>query len=273
MFVTFSGRRNNISDYPQFVRWKYYTRLPGSLLCIDDPMLQKFKDLALGWFYGDHNVSWLSLTADVIRKVAELKHISEKNIFLFSSSGGGYAALHIGALLKNVNVIAINPQIYPQLWPYAPEFTKITGIDLHSFDRYARNSLHEILVKSSSKFLIIVNCASKRDFVGQIFPFCNNVNISPKYGLVNKSNCWLWTYSTDIPYRPHNAFETNSILEIIVCLAFNIRDENAINYDIYKIYSNVWNDYYSMYNEKVMKNTLLIKKCEILKQRLQDKNN
>lgn len=268
LFVTFSGRRNMAKPLPQFVRWKYHTRLPGSLLCIDDPMLRKYQDLAIGWYYGDREENWLAYTATIIKKVAALKKIPPKNIFLFSSSAGGYAALQIGTLLEQANVIAINPQIYPQFWPYAQDFTKITGVNLNADDPFARNIFHERMATSRSKFLIIVNCASKRDFIGQIFPFCQSVKMSPRYGLVTQNNCWLWTYSTDTSYRPHNAFETNSLLSLIIDLIFKIRDDAHINTDIYSIYSDTWNDYYTMCNEKILKNKLLIDKCEIFKQRL-----
>lgn len=66
IYVLLSGGRtpskNGFSDtLPRFKRWSFYTAFDGNVLVFDDPMYFNHPKLAVGWFFGTKQCSYIDL--------------------------------------------------------------------------------------------------------------------------------------------------------------------------------------------------------------------
>lgn len=226
LFVTLSGARSRSVLEANFNRWSYYTYLNGHMLSFLDPMLSKYPDLLLGWFYGTESFNLLAQLAEIIETFAKSLNIDNQHIIFWSSSGGGSAALYLTAIIQGSSCLVYNPQIFLEEWPYAPEFTSITGIDLKKKDIFHRNNVAALMRQNTtSNFFIIGNVRGKNDFNGQLQKFANLFDIYPSIGITQKKNIVLGTVSVESE-RPHAAFESK---ELIVFLLYFLQKilENA----------------------------------------------
>lgn len=111
LFVLLSGYADRERlDPPVFQRWSWEKYFPGHRLYIADPSLHLDKDIGLAWYVGTSSAYIMPKIAELIANVATSAGISLDNVILYASSGGGYAALKLSALLSQVTSIVINPQ-------------------------------------------------------------------------------------------------------------------------------------------------------------------
>lgn len=237
LYVVLNGSRT--SPAPEFKRWSWYNVFEGDMLNIADPSYTINEELNLGWYYGTEDINYRELTAKIIRKIASILNIN--NIYLYASSGGGAAALHIGGLIENSTVIAINPQIVLDLYHYAPQFKKITGIDLSLEDKWHReNGAYYIKSSLSTKYLLVQNISSPDDFI-QIRALEKIMDKQFNYGLNRFGNVGIWLY--DIPSKvPHNAQENQILYYAIDKLARSLDHNNdwqELN-GMYIVISEMW---------------------------------
>lgn len=249
LIVTFDGARTLsggkiIREIPYFPRWSWYPFIDGNYLCIEDPMYYKYDRLKLGWFYGTKDEDYAEYISEFILIVANKLGVTQSNIILYGSSGGGTVAIRIGAILQDAKVVAINPQLSIKDWVYSDQFMEVTGIDLYSSDKYHRNDI-PYLVKhaQSSRFLIIMNCESRYDVMLQLKPFCEVMGYEklPHYGLSKYGNIYVWLYS--IPSgNPHNATEHYCIFYFIRQIIDYLHDEDFLSkYEDLILYINeIW---------------------------------
>lgn len=248
MYVFFNGSRgSDIASYaplPRFGRWSWGKLFHGTTLNIEDPMLYKYPNLNLGWYYGEKQRNCiLNTILQLVKKITD--QVNAKKIIFYGSSGGGYAALQAASMLSNSLAIAINPQIYPQNWGSANEFENITGINLNDYDPFDRNATDKLIQKSqSSKFFIIQNTLSPGDLKYQFFPFCSNVSISPNYGLSLNKNILTWLYATP---GGHSSVENKQILWFILNIALEFLNNKkfSLNSELieqYNLLSDIWFD-------------------------------
>ncbi|CAI8977558.1 tetratricopeptide repeat protein [Pseudomonas serbica] len=246
LYVFLNGSRGETPDkfapLPRFGRWSWHGLFNGSTLYIEDPMLYKYDDLNLGWYYGTKETSYLNLTLNIVKSISE-KTGNPKVIF-YGSSGGGYAALHLASMLPNSFAISINPQIELDKWGSASDFGRITEIDLLADDKHHRNSTAKKLIESNSKFLIIQNTLSLDDCKLHLFPLCKALDFFPDFGLSQKNNLLTWLYSTP---AGHNSTDNKHILFFILELALNFFNKpeykiTALDNQRYKIASELWHD-------------------------------
>lgn len=237
LYVVLNGSKT--SPPPEFKRWSWYTAFEGNMLNIADPSYLVNEELGLGWYYGTKEVNFRELTAKLIKKIASILRINA--IYLYASSGGGAAALHVGGLIENSTVIAINPQIILNLYHYASQFKNITGIDLTLPDKWHReNGAFYIQNSVSTKFLLVQNISSPDDFI-QIRALEKIMGKKFNYGLNRFDNVGIWLY--DIASKvPHNAQENQILYYAIDRLAksldFNVGWENLNS--IYIVISEMW---------------------------------
>lgn len=96
---------------PLFQRSSWASDFSDSVLNISDPTLNKMKNLRLGWYWGTQGSPLIDEISKLIVKIASSLGVKQKDIVIYGSSGGGYAAIRIGAYLNSgVCVVAINPQ-------------------------------------------------------------------------------------------------------------------------------------------------------------------
>lgn len=94
---------------PIFLRWRYQLELGlGSTLAVADPTLDLSGSMRLGWYIGTEHDELTPHIATAIRRTAEA--LGVRRIVLAGSSGGGFAALQVGALLPESVVLAMSPQ-------------------------------------------------------------------------------------------------------------------------------------------------------------------
>lgn len=222
LYVILNGSKT--SPPPEFKRWSWYTAFEGSMLNIADPSYMCNEKLSLGWYYGTEDLNYRELTAKIIKKIASILQISK--IYLYASSGGGAAALHVGGLIENSTVIAINPQIILNLYHYAPQFKAITGIDLALEDKWHReNGAYYIVNSPATKFLLVENISSPDDFI-QIRALEKILNKKFSYGLNRFGNVGVWLY--DIASKvPHNAQENQILYYAIDRLAKSLEADSG----------------------------------------------
>lgn len=125
IFVFFSGdilRKKN--SPPVFQRWSWAKFFPGSCLYVSDPTLVKYSQLTLAWYLGDAQFDPMEYICSFISELASKLGVLNKDIVLYGSSGGGFAALRSVCFMNDQKIVAINPQI------------DLSQYDNKSFDKY-----------------------------------------------------------------------------------------------------------------------------------------
>lgn len=112
---------------PVFSRWSWADNFPGHCLYIFDPTVYALP-LTLAWYCGTSDFDPAYTVARIVNDVCQSKDIQEENVFLYGSSGGGFAALRFSLFFPGSVPIAINPQI------------DITTFHLPSADGYLRKA-------------------------------------------------------------------------------------------------------------------------------------
>lgn len=197
LFVILSGARNSNESATLFRRWTYYPYINQNVLLIADPGLEKLSrsGLLLNWYLcNDGGLDkYYQLMSSVIRKIAQFLAIDEKNITIFGSSGGGYAALQISSYLKGSTHMAINPQIYLGKYSYFKYFQKITAISSQSLS--ALPSFDKVEERKDNLYFIAQNMDDESDCRNHFFPFLKRNNIDKVHiGLNCFNNLLLWVY-------------------------------------------------------------------------------
>lgn len=107
---------------PMFQRWRFQTELgAGPTMSIADPTLDLTADLRLAWYLGTDGTDLTPIIADTVTTVASA--LGVKNIVLVGNSGGGFAALQVGAHIDEAVVVAMSPQT--DLRQYVPRLTRL----------------------------------------------------------------------------------------------------------------------------------------------------
>lgn len=210
-------------EAPQFNRWSYYKFIDGCMFNIADPMYRMYKDLKLGWYYGNKNINIREYIAYIVKRMAEFLKINNQNIIFWGSSGGGAAAIECASLIKDSYCVAINPQIRLYDYYYAEEFYKITGNSLKDDNIYRNDNINFLKNAHNSKFLLLVNIRSRGD-MEQIKRICDELDITINYGINLYQNLIIWLYDAECkPYfLAHQAQEFYCIIFIIQWLKKNI---------------------------------------------------
>jgi pimeloyl-ACP methyl ester carboxylesterase len=93
---------------PRFERVRSLGDLGVNVLAIGDPTLDLDSSLSLAWYLGTRTLDLHEVLARVVSTVA--RQLGTGRTILLGSSGGGFAALQLGALLPGATVVAMNPQ-------------------------------------------------------------------------------------------------------------------------------------------------------------------
>lgn len=93
---------------PRFERFATLLKFNDSLLFFSDPTLRLDESLQLAWYTGWEGYDAQSHIAECVIKSSF--SLGAKKTILSGSSGGGFAALQVGALVPNSTVVAFNAQ-------------------------------------------------------------------------------------------------------------------------------------------------------------------
>ncbi|MFN3526795.1 MAG: glycosyltransferase, partial [Paracoccus sp. (in: a-proteobacteria)] len=111
LFVLFSGdAQREKNDPPVFQRWSWSPHFPGHCLYISDPMLHMHPEMGLAWYAGTEELDPLEPIIERALAMAKMTGLQAKDVVAYGSSGGGFAALRMAAMLPEAAAVAINPQ-------------------------------------------------------------------------------------------------------------------------------------------------------------------
>ncbi|MFC7465341.1 heparinase II/III family protein [Brachybacterium sp. GCM10030252] len=106
---------------PIFQRWRFQTEMgAGPTMSIADPTLDLSADLRLAWYLGTEETDMAPIIAETITTAASALGVT--SIVLVGNSGGGFAALHVGAHIDDAVVVAMSPQT--DLRQYVPRLIR-----------------------------------------------------------------------------------------------------------------------------------------------------
>lgn len=111
LIVFFSGlrpRTNKLTVFYNRITW--VDSFEYSCLFISDPTMLFDSTLRGGYYQGTLDWFGVEYCAEIISKIATSLNIVEKNILLYGSSQGGFAALATHAYLTRTKVLAESPQ-------------------------------------------------------------------------------------------------------------------------------------------------------------------
>lgn len=229
LYISLSSGIPTSIDTPLFTRWKYHNYFNGIYICIADPMLQINRKLPLNeptWYYGYQDKDIFKSIKLLIEKISHIYNIDSKNITILGSSSGGFAAMYLGCILNNINVIALSPQLAPKLWSTSSNFENINKCNLHD-SQNNKNDVSQLLQATNTTFFIVFNDVSKKD-VQQINLLTDVKNIP--YGISKYSkNTFFWKHSTH-GLNPHNCNPEKYGMIILDWLLQEHRKGNDINY-------------------------------------------
>ena len=199
---------------PIFKRWSYYSFVGADTVVINiaDPMFYEYEKLALGWYYGSKNTSYLYYLSEIIKKIQNLFAIENRNTFLFGSSGGGYVSLQLSMYFNDTTHIVINPDIVA--------------------DKISRKL---------NKFIILQNLTDEHDCTCHLFPLLKKINIGKAHlGLNCYDNLFVWLYTC---VGGHNAQGDQYMFSYIIYLTNKVaNDEEITDFDffLFKNLSILW---------------------------------
>ncbi|MDD6088234.1 MAG: hypothetical protein PUB69_02825 [Desulfovibrionaceae bacterium] len=203
LYVSFSSGRELSASYPKFVRWKYRPFFDGSMLFIDDPLMELYNDRTkVMWYYGTKEHPYTQDLAEIILNFAKMLGVHPENICCFGSSCGGTVAIELGNLIDGISVIAINPQYRIGEWlPEVTDFFASLGIDLKGEDPFGRH--HLSLKQKNTVYFLVENFCSPRDRK-QFLPFFKENNFPVRLGLNRMNNVLTWIHGTVFRPNPHH---------------------------------------------------------------------
>lgn len=107
---------------PIFLRWRYQLEMQaGPTLAFADPTLDLSTSMRLGWYLGTEKADLAATIAETVQRVADT--LGVRHVVLAGSSGGGFAALQVGAHLPDSVVVAMSPQT--DLRRYSPRLVAL----------------------------------------------------------------------------------------------------------------------------------------------------
>lgn len=263
LYVMFDGSRSrsggrDLAPLPSFSRWSWHKQTDASLVSIEDPMFYTFPQCTLGWYYGTKDEDYRQYCAQCIGKIADLLHIENDDIILYGSSGGGTAAIGVSRYLPGCTVVAINPQIFLDMYPYSEELEKITGMRLRTeTDRFIRNDNCRIIRENpGSMYFLVENIRSDGDYVTQFRAFCKNAGINPGFGIEKNGNIVSWLYDAQGAPSAHSSVENTAIFKMIDLLIRHVRTGRDIDKikELYNIINEFWYERYSLMRTKYYQN-------------------
>ena len=241
LYVIFSGSKT--SAPPVFKRWSWYNIFGGSVLNIADPSYALNEKLYLGWYYGTETQNYREFIAEIVCKIASFLNVRNEDIYFYASSGGGPAAIQCASIIEGSTAMAINPQIFLELYHYAPTFRQLTGIDLAKEDPWHRQDVSYYLLNSpKSNFILIENLQSEDDTV-QYYALEKKLGASFKYGITRLNNLGIWLYDANTQNSPtHNAQEDQTLYFAIDYLAKSMKTCTDWEHleELYLIISELW---------------------------------
>ena len=187
LFVLFSGDAlRSKNDPPVFQRWSWAPHFPGHCLYFSDPALYLADWLGLAWYAGTAGFDVLPPIARAIEAVLAAVGLGPDRAFAYGSSGGGFAALRLAAMMPGTGAVAINPQTVVPVYE-----RKTTEMYLRlAFDRGRKGALRhyperlsllELVPRLQQRRLIYIqNTLDPHHYEKHYLPFCAAMGAPPE---------------------------------------------------------------------------------------------
>ncbi|AGQ25922.1 TPA: hypothetical protein PW671_001717 [Mannheimia haemolytica] len=159
-------------------RHSWHLEFDGSVLYIADPTLFKYESINLAWYVGDKDTDLYPYLAEFVTSVATHLNVETDHIVTYGSSGGGFAALQLGARIGNgVVTVCINPQT--NIMKYVPSYRNAFLNACFDFNAEEYDSLSNqekfnalvLLKENTSKILYIQNTQDEFHHKWHFLPF------------------------------------------------------------------------------------------------------
>ncbi len=238
LFVLLSGA-HDVERYPlpQFDRWSWSERYPGSVLCISDPTLYLApKKLRIGWYVGNREHDWMEAMASLVKMLAGRLGISINDVICYGSSAGGFASLMLATRLGCATAVAINPQT--DIFQYSKRFVdEFLGV---AFEGARNDSLIDEMptrfsaiaaFKNSvnAKCLIVQNTLDVTHFKKHFSPFCYAFECSPTKESVDAGRLITKLYHSESGHGAEPREMVPEIVDIAVQLSKRVTDTPELN--------------------------------------------
>jgi|GEM_PF-4664130 len=114
LYIMLTAAVKPSDDLPVFNRLMWQDDFPGYFVAISDPSLLKIQKQSggLGWYLGCADHPMIFELAILIRQIATLLSVDFSNVYVYGSSGAGFAAIKIASAIDSLAcAIAINSRV------------------------------------------------------------------------------------------------------------------------------------------------------------------
>lgn len=174
---------------PYFHRWSW--NFNESTIWYNDPTRYLSIDLPGAWGVGLNDDYYLRNIGEIIVKLVHRLNMTEKNLFFYGSSMGGFTSLQLATMFRESTAIADIPQFFFQNHVRFDHVTKYAFPGLskeYIMEHYKyRFDFLDMIVKEDyiPKAIIVIDC-SDRDINTQYIDFVKGINKLPN--ITNKKN-------------------------------------------------------------------------------------
>lgn len=232
---------NSGKPYPIFNRVSWENEFDGSILCFDDPTRKEI-DFAPCFYFGDANHNCLDQIQRIVQNIASILNVSNSDIYIISSSNGGFAAMYLADKIDYSTCVALCPQFDVELFLRDRALFFYKKLNITREDYFSRLNLFHIINNNKSKFIIYSNIRSDSDRE-QIEKFCSFSNISYSIGLNMIKENFCLIISRINALDPHavqpNKFFCNFIID-------SIFKNNELVHEFIRVYFQLMEDYYDL---------------------------
>jgi len=220
--VAFSNGAVNpeIKKPPLFMRSNWLEEMDYNAIFIDDRTVHE-NDLKIGWGVGTLERHFLKDYSDVVKKIASLLSIKDKDIFYYGSSAGGFMSLALATYHKDSTAIVNNPQTY--VYKYFESYYKplyeiiFPGMeDSEIHKNYSdRLSITNIFRKNkrTPKAFYFQNRLCRSDMKNHLEPFVKTMD---KYAIDSESIQFIIYSNKKSGHTPLSKEKTLKLIDMIV---------------------------------------------------------
>ncbi|EPN4953542.1 YqiA/YcfP family alpha/beta fold hydrolase [Vibrio diabolicus] len=231
LLIMLPGATNRAKGYVDFQRHSWSEDINCHVVSFSDPTISSENELSIGWFQYKEKVNCIASLSKAITAIAKNLNIDQKNVCIFGSSAGGFTSLKVSEYLPEPTVIAINPQLYLNLYTRS-HFESMVNYSYNGKDIESKtHPLHERISISSEKIkqrsnhtYIVQNSDDVRHYERHLKRFINEY--SDENLNFNEVNNWHEIKSTDglniviykdpeLSHSPPNRSDTLELIKFI----------------------------------------------------------
>lgn len=200
--------------YPYFNRISWHNRFDGHCLYMYDASLNMQDRYELGWYRGSREDFLHHKYTETIKYAAKCLNIAYKDIVLYGSSGGGFAALKFAEDISGATAVAINPQtniVKYNIKNAVNNFNNLFDIENEKSATIVDTSKFET---GGSRFFIVQNTQDNHHYEEHFKPLWQQVSMKNEGWCSNNHNyALLYDHESGHGGEPSEVFE--KIIDLI----------------------------------------------------------